>query len=206
MKLRDDTGNSLLARRITLKLQKATRDGDRELHILTNLPPDTLGTTVGAVYRKRWGIELAFQELEATLEGELNTLGYPKAALFAFCVALVAYNVLSVIKAALRAEHGAEKIQEEVSAYYLADEIAGTRRGMEIAIPPKAWRVFQAAPTSEVAKVLVDLAGEVDLLKFRRHPRGPKKPRQPRTFNRRHPHVSTARLLALRKTKRKNAP
>ncbi len=206
VKLRDDTGNSLLARRITLKLQKATRDGDRELHILTNLPPDTLGTTVGAVYRKRWGIELAFQELEATLEGELNTLGYPKAALFAFCVALVAYNVLSVIKAALRAEHGAEKIQEEVSAYYLADEIAGTRRGMEIAIPPKAWRVFQAAPTSEVAKVLVDLAGEVDLLKFRRHPRGPKKPRQPRTFNRRHPHVSTARLLALRKTKRKNAP
>ena len=205
-KLRDSAGNSLIVRRITLKLAGATRDGDRELHILTNLPPEVLGTEVGTVYRKRWGIELAFQELEATLEGELDTLGYPKAALFAFCVALVAYNLLSVIKAALRAEHGAQKIQDEVSAFYLADEIAGTRRGMEIAIPPKAWHVFQTAQTKEVAEVLVRLAGKVDLRKFRRHPRGPKKPQPPRIFNRKHPHVSTARLLDLRKTKRKNAP
>ena len=53
------------------------------------------------MYRKRWTIETAFQELEATLDGEINTLGYPKAALFAFCVALVSYNLMSVIKAAL---------------------------------------------------------------------------------------------------------
>ena len=37
----------------------------------------------------------AFQELEATLNGEVNTLGYPKSALFAFCAALVSYDVLS---------------------------------------------------------------------------------------------------------------
>jgi hypothetical protein len=33
--------------------------------------------------------------LEATLNSEITTLGYPKAALFAFCVALVSYNFLS---------------------------------------------------------------------------------------------------------------
>ncbi|MBV8432340.1 MAG: IS4 family transposase, partial [Solirubrobacterales bacterium] len=50
--------------------------------------------------------------MEATLDGEINTLGYPKAALFAFCVALVSYNVLSTVKAALRAVHGAAVITE----------------------------------------------------------------------------------------------
>ena len=39
-----------------------------------------------------------FQQLEAHLHSEVNTLGYPAAALFAFCVALVAYNVLAVVK------------------------------------------------------------------------------------------------------------
>ena len=47
-----------------------------------------------------------FQQLEAHLHSEVNTLGYPAAALFAFCVALVAYNVLAVVKGALRGLHG----------------------------------------------------------------------------------------------------
>lgn len=37
---------------------------------------------------------------------EINTLGYPKAALFAFCLAASLSNVLSVIRAALHAVHG----------------------------------------------------------------------------------------------------
>ena len=37
-----------------------------------------------------------FQQLEAHLHSEVNTLGYPAAALFAFCIALVAYNALAV--------------------------------------------------------------------------------------------------------------
>ena len=85
-----------------MALDKPTRDGDGEIHILTNLPKKAArAKTVADLYRKRWTIETAFQELEATLDGEINTLGYPKAALFAFCVALVSYNLMSVIKAAL---------------------------------------------------------------------------------------------------------
>jgi len=47
----------------------------------------------------------------------MNTLGYPKAALFGFCLALVAYNLLAVVLAALRSVHGEETVKEEVSLY-----------------------------------------------------------------------------------------
>ncbi|MDF5733992.1 MAG: hypothetical protein PUP92_39990 [Rhizonema sp. PD38] len=67
----------------------------------------------------------------------MNTLGYPKVALFTFCIALVAYNVLSTVQATLRSVYGNEKIEAEISSYYLADEIKGTYRGMMIAIPPE---------------------------------------------------------------------
>ncbi len=48
-----------------------------------------------------WQIESVFQEMEKTLQGEIQELGYPKAALFSFCVALLSYNVMSTVKAAL---------------------------------------------------------------------------------------------------------
>ena len=52
--------------------------------------------------RSRKSVEAAFGELATCLNGEVETLGYPKAALFAFCVALVSYNTMGVVKAALR--------------------------------------------------------------------------------------------------------
>ena len=45
-------------------------------------------------------METAFQHLEAYMHSEIKTLGYPKAALFGFCLALVAYNLLAVVLAA----------------------------------------------------------------------------------------------------------
>ena len=135
-----DTGEVLFVRRITVVLDKPTRDGDGEIHILTNLPKNAArAKTVADLYRKRWTIETAFQELEATLDGEINTLGYPKAALFAFCVALVSYNLMSVIKAALRTVHGEQVVEEEVSGYHLANEVTRTHDGMMIAIPEDEW-------------------------------------------------------------------
>ena len=55
--------------------------------------------------------------MEAYFHSEINTLGYPKAALFGFCLALVAYNMLAVVMAALRSVHGAECIDQELSLY-----------------------------------------------------------------------------------------
>jgi IS4 transposase len=69
------------------------------------------------VYGKRWSIETAFFEITTTLSCEINTLGYPKAALFTFCLALLAYNAVALIKAALRSHHGRTKVKDEVSGY-----------------------------------------------------------------------------------------
>ncbi len=91
-------------RRVTVILDEPTRDGDTEVHLLTNLPVKAADAqAVAEMYRRRWTIETAFQEMERTLKGEIKELGYPKAALFSFCVALLSYNVMSTIKAALRA-------------------------------------------------------------------------------------------------------
>ena len=122
-------------------------------------------------------------------------MGYPKAALFGFCTALLAYNVLAVVKAALRSVHGEEKIADEVSGYYLAGHLERTYDGMMIAIPEDEWRLFQHMSTERFVRILQQLAGKVDLAKFRKHKRGPKKPRQKRTQNPKQPHVSTDRLL-----------
>lgn len=200
VELLDEQGNKRSARRITVELDKPTRDGDTELHIMTNLPEEVADALVIAeVYRGRWTIETAFGELAATLSSEIDTLAYPKAALFCFCVGLVAYNVMSVIKGALRAVHGQAKVDKEVSAYYLAQEVARTYDGMMIAIEEKYWGVFGTLSVSDMARVLKDLARRVCLEKLRKHPRGVKKPVVKKPKNKKEPHVSTARLLMKRK-------
>jgi IS4 transposase len=201
MRLDDpDTGETLIVRRVSVILDTPTRDNDRELHIVTNLPAqDADAQTVAHLYRKRWTIETAFQELTATLNGEVNTLGYPKAALFAFCVALVSYNMMSVVKAALRAVHGTETVQEKVSAYYLADEITMTHRGMMIAVPEDEWVVFHNLSPVQLGAVLVDLAKNIRLALYTKQPRGPKKPQPKRQSGAKVKHVSTAKILKGRK-------
>jgi IS4 transposase len=202
LRLTDDRGQILFVRRITVVLDTPTRDGDREIHILTNLPAEAADAiTVAELYRKRWTLETAFQELEATLPSEINTLGYPKGALFAFSIALVAYNVLSTVKGALRSVHGSKVVDEEVSAYDVAEEVAGTYRGMMIAIPADEWVVFHGMSPQELSPILKQLAGAVRLSEYRKQPRGPKKPRPERQSGAEAKHVATAKLLMQRKAK-----
>jgi len=156
-------------------------------------------TKIADLYRTRWTIETAFQELTEHLNSEINSLGYPRAALFGFCVALVTYMIISVIKAALGSVHGTDTIQNKVSGYYLADEISGTYRGMMIAVPIDEWTLFARMTTLEFVEVLKMLAAYVKLSAFKKHPRGPKKPAVKRITSKNSPHVSTAKLLADRK-------
>jgi IS4 transposase len=195
----NEAGEVLILRRVTVVLDQPTRDGETEIHLLTNVPAkDARAKVIADLYRKRWTIETAFQELEATLNGEINTLGYPKAALFAFCVALVSYNVLSTLKAALRSVHGEEVVAQEVSGYYVADEIKMTHRGMMIAIPEDEWVVFHDLTPRELAGVLVQWAAAVCLPKYKKHPRGPKKPKPQKQSGAKIKHVATAKILAVR--------
>jgi hypothetical protein len=194
-----ETGATLVVRRITVELATPTRQGETEIHLLTNLPPaDASATQVAVLYVERWTIEVAFQHLTLDLECEVDTLGYPKAALFGFCVALVAYNVVAVVKGALRAAHGAEYVDEQLSMYYLTLEGAQVATGMEIALGTAPWEIFQQMSTKAFAATLVALAKHLDTQKYTKHKRGPKKQPPKRLSGRHHSHVSTARILALR--------
>jgi hypothetical protein len=194
-----ETGEVLVVRRVTVVLDTPTRDGDAEIHLLTNLPAgDAKAKAVAELYRARWTIEAAFGELEATLDGEVATLGYPKAALLAFCVALVSYNVLSAVKAALRSAHGDAKVSDEVSGYYVAEEVTMTHRGMMIAIPEDEWVEFRDLNPVELGGVLVDLARAVRLAEYRKRPRGPKKPKPKKQSGAKIKHVATSKILSER--------
>ena len=141
-------------------------------------------------------MEGLFQTLNQTLNGEIPSLGYPKAALFAFSVALVSYNIASVVRAALRATFGHEKIEQETSNYYIANEIRATYHGMDVALEEIIWEPFQTMPPKEMARKLLEYSAHVRLSAFKRTPRGPKKPVPLRTRHTTKPNVSTDRLLA----------
>jgi IS4 transposase len=195
-----EEGEVLLLRRVTVILDKPTRDGDTEIHLLTNLPVRAARAgVIAALYRRRWTIETAFQEMEKVLNGEIKALGYPKAALFSFCVALVSYNVMSTVKAALRAAHGPEAA-ENVSGFYLADEIKMNHRGMMRAIPKDEWVEFQEMLPQELAEHLVKWAGTVPLAEYAKSPRGPKKPKPKKQSGAKIKHVATSKILDARKT------
>jgi hypothetical protein len=154
LRLRGEQGQVLEVRRITVTLDQPTRDGDTEIHILTNLPAKKVSAVrVAEVYRKRWTIEGLFFEAAQTLSCEIDTLCYPKAALFAFCLGLLACKAVALLKAAPRAGHGEEVVSAQLSAYYLVLEIRQAYAGMMVAIPPVHWSVFEGFSDAEVARV-----------------------------------------------------
>jgi hypothetical protein len=182
-------------RRIRLQLDQPTRDKETELFLLTDLPPEHADALlVAETYRRRWTLENVFQSLTEALNCEIDTLAYPRAALLGFCVALVAYNILAVIRAALRSEHGRGEVEAKASNYHLAQEVATTYAGMMIAIPPREWEVFQGMSVEEMAEFLREAASQAWLAKYPRSQHGPKKPR-PKRSGRITDHVATARLL-----------
>lgn len=191
--LSDEEGNTLVARRITVQLHSPTRDGDRELHLLTNLPTQVSALTIAAAYRQRWRIETAFAEMEKFLQAEITTLAHPKAALLAFSVGLLAYNIFAVIQGALRHVHGTDKVTQEVSAYALTEETQMTYRGMMVALGEEVFADFANLTAVDMAQALKEWASHVRLEAFPKFPRGPKKPVVKKPSKR--PHVSTARVL-----------
>ncbi|MBV8609503.1 MAG: hypothetical protein JO034_18860, partial [Singulisphaera sp.] len=57
-RLSNADGACLWARRVTVELDRPTRDGDREIPILTSLPAGVADAiTVAEIYRQRWALE-----------------------------------------------------------------------------------------------------------------------------------------------------
>jgi Transposase DDE domain len=189
----------LKLRRIVLRLKTPSRHGDAEIVVLTNLPiAAATAQIVTQLYRERWQVERLFLTVTQNFEGEINTLAYPKAALFSFSLALVAYNLLATLRAALASVHGVGKIEASLSDFYLVDEIQGTYRGMMISLPPTAWLCFGDFALTDFVLLLQDLASKVDLTRFLKQPRQQKKNKPPLIKDPKHPHVSTAKLLSSR--------
>lgn len=194
-------GRTQKIRRITIKLAAPTRDGDRELHILTNLTiKQASAVKVGELYARRWTIETVFLELQTALNCEVSTLGYPRAALFVFCVALLLQNTISMLMGSLRAVHGRETVDEQVSGVLLSQELQKTYDGMMVQAPPEHWRVFSKMSVKRFAAELKKLAARVDIKRYRKTKRGPKKPSPEKKPYCNGGHVSTAKILALRGT------
>jgi hypothetical protein len=149
---------------------------------------------VTEVYRGRWSVEGLFLRLTTVLKCEVNTLGYPPAALFGFCVALAAGNVYAGVKAAVRAAHGAA-VTDGVSDYHVALEVSGACPGLGIAIPVETWAEIGGWSVGQMAEWLVGLARGANLGRYRKATRGPKKPNPPRTRFAEAKHIATARLL-----------
>jgi IS4 transposase len=187
-------GQTRTLRRITIELLQPTRDGDMVLHLLTNLPKKVSAVQGAELYRKRWSIETLFYEVTQTMECEIKTLCYPPAALFVFCLALVAANAVAVLKAALRATQGEEEA-DEMSAYYMALEIKQVNDGMMIALPPDEWTIFRDMSVAEFAAKLKEMAAHINLDLYRKSKRGPKKPPPTMDQYRNGGHVSTYKLL-----------
>lgn len=203
LRVTDSAGTTLVLRRVTVVLDRPTRFGETEIHLLTNLPRQVSAARVAAAYQNRWSIETAFMHLATVLRSEVNTLGYPDAALFGFCVGLLLYNALAFLQAALRTAQRRKAKDRPLSMYYLADEISGVYRGMMIAIPPPAWRkAFATLTANEFAQTLLTMAKQVDLDKFLANPSTVTKPPPKRQSGRRGNHVSTHKILQARTKKR----
>ena len=79
-----------------------------------------------------------------------------------------------VVLASLRGVHGQQKIDQEVSLYYVANEIATPYQGMMIAIAEPEWAIFSTMSPVELGETLLELARHVCLEAFRKSPTRPR--------------------------------
>jgi hypothetical protein len=144
------------------------------------------------------GYLLVFASGKDRTRGELHT-NFKLAADGGY-LALVAYHAVSLIQAALRAVPGHAKVEAEVSWYYLCLHLSKVYTGRMIALPAKHGDLFRRFDEREFAALLKELAVKIDLRRFRKHPRGPKKPPPKKLSGAKISPVSTARILAQRST------
>jgi len=189
-------------RAIIITRDKPLKNGGRRVILLTNLPrKNATPRRLAELYLKRWSIEEAFRQLTEYLSCEVRTLGYPKAALFAFTLAVLAYNTLTCIQGALDAAQPASVGQW--SAFYLAWEVRITFEGMQVALPEDEWQPFAKMDNKTLAGVLRDIGAKVDHARYAKHPRSAKKKVERKKMK--SYHVSTAKLLKERELQKNNA-
>jgi len=188
-------------RRVELSLQTANDSGDLVMWFWSNLP-DTIGARqIADLYRHRWSIEGMFQRLESVLDSEITGLGSPKAALLGFASAVLAYNVLSVLKRSVEQAHRETQPEGwQVSIFHLAVHFRSDYQGLQIALPAENFPL-EKTPQG-LAERLLALARMIKPKSVAKSPRGPKvaKPKEWLEGKAARAHVSTARVLKAAKS------
>ena len=184
-------------RRIQITLDSPTEAGEHTIGLWTNLPMTVDAATLAQLYRRRWRIEGMFQRLESVLHSEIKSLGHPRAALLGFAVAVVAYNVLSLLQRAVEHAHRQQTPELEVSTYHLSVQVKSGYEGMLIAVPAEHWPSSASQDPQTLAQTLLRLAQRILPKQVATSKRGPKTI-QPKGYVDAHvasAHVSTARLI-----------
>lgn len=190
-------------RRVELSLQKPTDSGDTTLLFWSNLPDTVSAEQIADLYRRRWSIEGMFQRLESVLESEIETLGNPKAALLGFASAVLAYNVLAVLKRSVEQAHRQTQSEDwEASIFHLTVQVRSGYEGMQIALPSEHFPT--TTPPEGIAQRLLLLGGYIQPRQVAKSKRGPKLPKPKEWLEGKavHAHVSTDRVLKATKVKR----
>jgi hypothetical protein len=200
-------GDRRAVRCITVRLFEATEDGDVEVRLLSDVPAEKADAMVLAdLYLRRWRIENAFQEMTEQLRCEVDTLGYPRAALFGFSLAICAYNLLAILKGAMASVHGQQEVEKKLSTYMMAQEISQDSSGLDKALPGSFWQGrFARMSGGGLADWLAGMARRVPWEVYHKAKRSPPKKKDPAPIatadppkkkgSRRRTHVSTARAL-----------
>jgi hypothetical protein len=194
-------------RMIVVQLDQLTREKESEIRILSNLSKEHASAVpIAQIDRLRWTLEGTFKELTQSVRCELKSLGYPRAALLTFALAVCAVNTLRVVTRALEESQGQEYPEEEVSSYYVVNELVLVNEGMDVVVPQQAWEGFHVASASEMAEWLLEVAKRADWKKYRKSKRGPKKEVEKIKATKQTTHRSTFRLLEAKKGLPKSPP
>jgi len=185
-----------LWRRIEIELDTPTEAGETSIVLWSNLPEDIDAASIARLYRKRWRIEGMFQRLESVLHSEIKSLGHPRAALLGFAVAVLAYNVLALLKQVTEQAHRASHPELDVSTYHLTVEITSGYEGMITLVPPKHLPCADDDP-ARLMQRLLHLAARLKPKQLATSKRAPK-PAVPKGYvdgSTARSHVSTDRVL-----------
>jgi hypothetical protein len=152
------------------------------------------------LYRCRWEEETGFYYMTTTLTSELKSVGDPQAALFLFCMAMMAFNSRQIVFAAMYAEHD-EELVNDLSHHAISVEVSRYSDGMLIVLDDAFWNRLLGPHLEHVTERLREISRTINLSKYKKSKRGPKKvvSKPPRT--RKRTHVSTAKVLAEAKGK-----
>jgi hypothetical protein len=182
-------------RLLTLELDTPTKDGETTIRLLTNLKRVD-ARRVCELDRERRSIERHFSVLKSVLNGEVESLGKPKAALSARSMARVAGKTLGVVKRLLSEAHGPH-LRDQLSGDYPTDEVCSHYRAVETRMGEGGRARLSKRPAGTFWTWCQKMASRVRPWALTKNgPRGPRRPRPRQSSGNRRPHYSPHRLLA----------